>query len=508
MHGTLERWQVAWAQATRTSDALLFATDVLGFLRPGAANPNGDPQLETWQVAALKKFSKQWANRFKKPPRLAIKSGHGVGKTCFLSILILFVLLTAGPDCKIPVVANSMDQLRDGLWPEINKWMQRLPEPLRVELDWQKEKVQVRAYPEEAFAVRRTASKHRPEALQGMHAKTILVVFEEASGIPEETVEAGAGTLSTPGAGIVAVGNPTRAVGFFHRIMNHPKMVAIWERMTVNSEDVPRAVGHIADIVALYGKDSNKYRVRVKGLFPTKDDDTVIPLELAESAKGRKVEAYKVWPIWGLDVARFGDDRSPLTKRMGNLLLEPPIVWRNMDGGQIAGRVVKEYLATPFDMRPKAICVDVIGYGASVVDFLRRSPELIEDDVMIVAVNVSESAANDELHHRLRDELWFSGRDWFSAKDCCIIIQHLNDEQLALINELISELTVATYDISVAGKRVVLSKELMKKDLGYSPDLADSFLLTFAAPVFARASDRHHDSGRYRGNQDNDPWAA
>ena len=54
--------------------------------------------------------------------------------------------------------------------------------------------------------------------------------------------------------------------------------------MRVNSEDVERAHGHINDIIARYGRDSNAYRVRVLGEFPTADDEAVIPLELVEAA--------------------------------------------------------------------------------------------------------------------------------------------------------------------------------------------------------------------------------
>ena len=109
----LEPWQIAWAQAARQGDALVFATGVLGFLMPDEPNPDSRPQLEPWQVQALQKFSRAWRERFKRAGRLSIRSGHGVGKTCFLSILVLFVLLCGGPDTKIPIVANSQDQLRD-----------------------------------------------------------------------------------------------------------------------------------------------------------------------------------------------------------------------------------------------------------------------------------------------------------------------------------------------------------------------------------------------------------
>jgi phage terminase large subunit len=493
-------------QAVEHGDALAFAYNVLGFLPPGVPNPTGEPQLEPWQVEALTMFSKMFQARYTKPGRLAIRSGHGVGKTCFLSIILLFTLFASGRDVKIPVVANSLDQLRDGLWPEINKWINKLPDDIRPAIEWHAETVVLKANPTNCFAVRKTASTHRPEALQGIHADTVLAIFEEASGIPELTIETAQGSLSTPGAMAVAVGNPTRRSGFFYNIFTKPELRAEWiNQLRVNSEDVPRARGHIQSIINLYGKDSNKYRVRVLGEFPTKDDDTVIPLEWVEAAKGRKIDVYKVWPVWGLDVARFGDDRTVLMKREGNRTIGAPIVWRNLDGGQVAGRVVAEYKRTMNDKKPKAICVDVINVGASVVDFLRRDPILEDDDVRIMAVNVAESAGIDDTNHRLRDELWWEGRKWFELKDCCIDIEHMTEDDLKLIEVLVGELTTPTYDISMAGKRVVMTKADMKKELGHSPDIADAFLNTFAAPVFPRASERHRrDEEHYSPN----PWAA
>src|SRR5262245_24882243 len=111
----LEPWEIAWHHATTKGDPLAFATGVLGFLMPGDPNPNARPQLEAWQVTALKKFGHAWRHRFEANCRLSIRSGHGVGKTCFLSILILFTLLCGGHDTKNPVVANRQNQLRDGI---------------------------------------------------------------------------------------------------------------------------------------------------------------------------------------------------------------------------------------------------------------------------------------------------------------------------------------------------------------------------------------------------------
>lgn len=494
MNAPLLKWQTAWAEAAENGDALLFATGVLGFLLPGEPNPTRAPQLEAWQVQALNEFSDAWRKRFIEQGRISIKSGHGVGKTCFLCIIILFGLLCAGPDTKIPVVANSQDQLRDGLWPELSKWMNKLPEPLRCELEWQGEKIVVKCAPEEAFAVRRTASKNRPEALQGIHAETVLAIFEEASGIPEETIEAGAGTLSTPGAMAVAVGNPTRRTGFFHATQT--KMRSRWRCMTVSSEDVARARGHIQDIIDLYGKGSNKYRVRVLGEFPDKDDDTVIPLSLVEAARKREVAKANVWPVWGLDPGRFGDDPSALVAREGNYVPADLIhEWQGLDGPQLAGRVIALYTALPLEQRPKEIAVDVIGVGASAYDHMRLPGSPVRE--ITRGVNVAEAAAISETEHRLRDELWFRGLAYFQAMDCRFEPPIQYPEKAKLVEKMIGELSAPTYDYTMLGKRKVESKSDMKKRGVPSPNIADAFLNTLACGIYPRENphyDRFRDS--------------
>jgi phage terminase large subunit len=502
----LDPWQAAWITAAKTGDALLFATGVLRFLMPGEPNPNNAPQLEPWQVTALQKFSKAWQLRFVKKGRISIRSGHGVGKTMFLAILVLFVMFCAGLDVKIPVVANSQDQLRDGLWPEIRKWIGHLPKPLQDQIDWQAERVVLKAAPEEVFATARTASKHRPEALAGMHATTVLAIFEEASGIPEETFETSSGALSTPGAMAVAVGNGTRASGFFHA--THHRLKDEWDTMKVSSEDVPRARGHISDIVNLYGKDSNKYRVRVLGEFPLKDDDTVIPLDWVESARGRKVAKTPFFPIWGVDVARFGDDRSVLIRREGNYLLGDPTVWKNVDIAPLAYRIRELYDETPNHLKPKAICIDPIGVGAGVASILKMPGSPVA--TLIREVNVSEKASDGERFMRSRDELWFKGREWFATKAVCFPTEGpeapITTKGMEAINDLIAELTTPTYDFSIAGKIVVQSKEDMKKEGLRSPDLADAFLLTFGAGAFPRPVGYDDVHRAYEPAGYNDPW--
>jgi hypothetical protein len=374
---------------------------------------------------------------------------------------VLWFLLTH-QNCKVPVAANSQDQLRDTIWPEIAKWHRQLPDALKAMIDVQAERIVVVQDPEGAFAVRRTASKENPEALQGFHADHLLFLIDEASGIPDVVFEVGMGALSTPGAKVLMAGNPTRTSGFFYD--THHSLRNRWYTMHVSCLDVPRAQGHIEDIRAKYGDNSNAWRVRVLGEFPTADDQTVIPLELVLSAVGRDVSSLNYYPVWGVDVARFGDDRTALAKRQANRLLEPIKHWGGTDLMVTTGMIKAEYEETHYDMRPREILIDAIGLGAGVYD---RCKEL---GLPVRAINVGEAASTRENCMRLRDELWFKGREWFQDRTCSLP----QDEAL------IAELTSPTYTFSSTGKMVVESKADMKKRGMRSPDLADAFLLTFA----------------------------
>lgn len=392
---------------------------------------------------------------------MGIRSGHGVGKTTLIAWTVLWFLMTKCP-ATILVTANSQDQLRDTNWPEISRWRGKLPPDLQGQVEITAERVVLTGAPFECYAVARTASKERPEALQGFHSENMLIVVEEASGIDEKVFELGQGTLSTPGAKALLAGNPTRNSGFFYRVFHDPAMRERWATMRVNSEDVPRARGHIDDVIAAYGRDSNVYRVRVLGEFPIAEDDIVIPMDLVEGATTRDVKPAGGDIIWGLDVARFGDDRTVLVKRQRNIVLEAPRIWKSKDTMQVAGLVKRDYDDAPH--KPVSINVDVIGYGAGVVD------RLMELNLPVFGVNVAESAAVADEYQRLRDELWFRARKWFFDRDCFIP----RDEGM------VGELSSVHYEINSAGKIKVESKDSLKEAGLRSPDIADAFCLTFA----------------------------
>lgn len=484
----LEPWMDAWLNSHR--NPWLFATGVLGFLPAGADNPDAKPQLEAWQDQFLRDFFKGPDGKEVDNPRHSVRAGHGVGKGTLLAILALWFPLTHY-DSKAVLTANSQNQLRDNNWPEIRKWAAYLPDALRSKIQIDEERLYITASPEMAFVVRRTASPSNPEALQGIHAKHVAFFIDEASGIANIVFEVAQGAMSTEGAISALFSNPTRTSGFFFD--THHKLRHRWKCWRVNCEDVPRARGHIQDVIDSYGKDSNKYRVRVLGEFPTADDDTVISLASVEAAQKREVTPRDVRPIWGVDVGRFGDDPSALAKRQGNVLLEPVKEWQGLNAMQVVGKIIAELNATDNDMRPSDICVDVIGIGAGVAD---RLAELASEyDFTVVAVNVAESASADDKYFRLRDELWFKAKAWFDAKDC----------HIPLDEKLVGELTAPTFDYHSNGRIVVESKKDMKKRGQPSPNKADAFNNTFAAVDRKRRPIRRD---RYSESSGGSAWAA
>jgi len=431
---------------------------------------------EAWQIEALSALVTD--------DRIAIRSGHGVGKSAFMAWVVLWWLCTRFP-AKIACTAPTAHQLEDVLWGEIAKWHRQMAEPYRGWLSVGSGRVEQKDNASEAFAVARTARKEQPEAFQGFHSDNMLFIVDEASGVEDIIFEVGQGAMSTEGAKTLMAGNPTRTSGYFYDAFH--KMRARWRTFRVSCKDSTRvAPGYADEIADQYGPDSNVYRVRVEGEFPLEDDDAVIPLHLCEGAIIREVEmSERTRPVWGLDPARFGDDRTALCKRHVNCIYEPVRFWRGKDTMQTAGMVKLEYDQTPEHLRPSNIYVDVIGLGAGVVDRLN------EMGLPVSGINVGEAPSIRERFMRRRDELWFQAREWLEARDCRIPDQ----------GELIAELTAPKYKLTSSGKVQVESKDEMKKRGIPSPDLADAFCLTLAGdgmPIEQHEIDRYARRGRKR----------
>jgi len=394
--------------------------------------------------------------------KISIRSGHGVGKSTAASWAMLHFVLTRYPS-KVVVTAPTSSQLYDALFAELKRWHKELPDAWRELLDPKTDRIELKASPTEAFISARTSRAEQPEALQGVHSDHVMLVADEASGIPESVFEAAAGSMSGHNAVTILLGNPTKSSGFFFD--THNRLKDEWWTRRVSCYDSKRVSdAYIKDMASRYGEESNAFRVRVLGEFPRTDDDTLIGVELVDSAFHRDVETTDTQTVWGLDVARFGTDATALAKRKGNAVTEIR-KWRGLDLMQTTGAVVAEYEAMKPEDRPVEILVDSIGLGAGVVDRLR------ELNLPARGINVAESPAMGTIYVNLRAELWGKMKAWLEKRDCKIP----KDESL------LAELVSPRYSFNSNGKMKLESKDEMRKRGIGSPDMADALALTFAS---------------------------
>lgn len=410
-------------------------------------------RMEPFQVAALQALSRG--------ERVAIRSGHGVGKTALEAWAILWFASTRLP-FKIPCTANTGSQLYDVLWAEVGLWLRKMRETwplLGNRLNLSQDRMEVVTAPAESFAAARTARRENPEALQGFHSPNLLFVIEEASGIDEKVFEVAEGALSTPGALVLMAGNPTRRSGYFFRAFHADR--EFWHCIHVPCSASSRVSPEFLQRMAqTYGEDSDIYKVRVQGEFPSASSMQFIPFDIVEQCRSYKAD----WPahhpyILGVDVARFGDDRSVLIGRQGRKVW-PAIKLRGLDTMALADRVIHEAEKQKADF----IVVDGVGVGGGVIDRLKQLG--IRN---VIEISGAMTPSDPSMYANKRAELWGWMRD--ALREGC---------ELPEDSELVDDLVAVEYGYTSKQQILLERKEDMKKRGLASPDIADALSLTFA----------------------------
>lgn len=427
------------------SDPVLFSREVIGI------------SPDDWQCELLRAVADPEIRR------VSCRSGHGVGKSTAVALAAVWHVLMRVPS-KTVVTAPTSAQLFDACFAEMKNIAKRLKPPFDDLLEIKSDRIELRSQPETTFISCRTSRQEQPEALAGVHADSVLLLADEASGISPNIFEAASGSMSGHNATTVLTGNPTRNTGFFYD--THNRLKDDWYTMHVSCVDSPRvADDFVEDMKKRYSEDSPAYHVRVLGNFPPSEEDTVIPVALIDQAMNNDIKVHEDTPaIWGLDVARQGSDSSVLAKRQGPIV-HPLTVWRNLDLMQLTGAVKAEYDAIENPAkRPVEIIVDSNGFGAGVLDRLR------ELDLPARGLNVSERALQKETYLNLRAELWFKIKSWLEGMDV----------KLPRDDALWAELAAPRYHFTSSGKLQVESKEAMKKRGVASPDRADAVALCLA----------------------------
>jgi len=323
-------------------------------------------------------------------------------------------------------------------------------------------------------------SERNTEAFAGLHnaGNRTLLVFDEASSIADAIWETAEGATTDAGTEIVwlAYGNPTRNTGRFREAIQG-RFRHVWTSRQIDSRKVKRTNKELLEgWRQAYGDDSDFFRVRVKGEFPRAGSMQFISSELVSEARARDPGYIASDPIvFGVDVARFGDDASVLAIRRGrDARTFPWRVMRGWDTMQVAGFVAEQAAM----WKPDAIFVDVGGVGAGVADRLRQ---LLQGSVTVIDVNFGGSGGEVPLSSgdvvraaNMSAAMWAKVRDWLPHGSIP------DDEELAL------DLTGREYGFNADNAIQLEKKEDMKKRGLASPDKADALALTFAYPVAPR----------------------
>jgi hypothetical protein len=422
------------------------------------------------------------------PPgaKVSVRSGHGIGKTSAASWAVLWHLETHDFG-KIPCTAPSSHQLRDILWGELSKWRRHADQqsaalgiPPRFWLSTLFKLVTDGLYDPSAKewgAFARTARKENPEALQGFHAANLLYVLDEASGIDETIFEAAEGALSTPGARVLMLGNPTRNSGTFAASHKHHR--GEYVALHFRSQDSPLvAPTYREQLVRKWGEGSNVVRVRADGDFPNQEDDVLISLELTEPCLARERTEGTGKRVLGADIAAYGSDRTALVLRQGNIV-EYIAVYAGQDTMTTVGRIVSKAEAWGADV----VAVDVIGMGRGVADRLKEVRREQDLSWTVSEVDVSRAAPphrrGEPRAKRLRDWLWMEMARWL--KEDAPIFAWRTPEERQHAEDLVGELSSTVYVLDSTGQIVVEPKDHMRDRLGHSPDLADALACCFGA---------------------------
>jgi hypothetical protein len=420
--------------------------------------------------------------------QIAIASGHGIGKSALVSWIILWAISTH-EDTKGVVTANTENQLKTKTWAELAKWYR-----LCITRHWFEFTATALFSKdpdhEKTWRIDMVAwSERNTEAFAGLHnkGKRILLVFDEASAIPDLIWEVSEGALTDSNTEIIwcAFGNPTKNTGRFRECFG--KFKHRWHTRQIDSRTVKMTNKvQLQKWVDDYGEDSDFVRVRVRGVFPAASSNALLGPEEVEAAMAReyKPEQFNYAAvILGVDVARQGDDSSVIAKRQG-MAAFPLKSLRIPDTMLVAAQVGQQWDENEAD----ACFVDATGgYGVGVIDAMRQTGR----DPIEVYFN---GKATDPRYFNKRSEMYFELAKWIKGGG-----------SLPKDTELAEELVATTY--SFQGDKFRLDdKDTIKEELGRSPDKADALALTFAAPVHKRTLASRFKQSREK--RDYDPYAS
>lgn len=470
-------------------DITSFQHDPLGYVLyafPWGEGPLKGKKLRTWQRKKLEELGEKLragAITMHEAIQMAIASGHGIGKSAFVAMVIMWAMSTF-EDTRGVVTANTENQLKQKTWAELAKWHRMAINSHWFEFTatamYSKEKKHEKTWRIDMVPW----SLQNTEAFAGLHneGKRILIVFDEASAIPDLIWEVTEGALTDADTEILwlCFGNPTRNTGRFKACF--AKLKHRWFGGQIDARDVEGTnKAQQQKWMEDYGEDSDFFKVRVRGMFPSASMKQFISTEYVDKAYGLelKPEQYNFAPkIITVDPAWEGDDEFTIGMRQGlkfDILRTIPKNDNDIEMATLIATLEDEHKAD-------AVFIDA-GYGTGIVS----AGKTMRRNWMLVWF---AGEATDKGCLNKRSEMWKMARDWLREGGSIP-----KDPQLH--EELISPETIARTD----GKIQLESKKDMKSRGLSSPNRADALVLSFAYPVTGKPKSKPKTSNYSSGGQ-------
>lgn len=418
--------------------------------------------------------------------RTAVKSCHDVGKSAVAARAAAWWLSCHEPgEAFVVTSAPTFRQVRNILWREINKIHRRAKLPGRTnQVEWH--------FDQELVGFGVSPADADPDAFQGIHARYVLVIFDEACGIAKSLWDAADTLIANDDSRFLAIGNPDDPETQFASVCKPGSgwnviRISAWDSPNFTSEDVPRWLKPllispiwVEEKRRSWGEGSPLWISKIDGEFPETSSDGLVPINKVTEAQHRKSRPESPCEL-GVDVARFGNNDTIITSRRGYVLRRENKLSKR-DTMFIVGEVVR----VADRMMPRTIKIDDIGLGGGVTDRLRElkrgdkepcPPGLVKCE--IVAINVALPATGKYFDSttrfaNARAELNWELRRWFV--DGLVSFEGECSDYLA-------QGSAIKYHITSSGEVAIEKKEDMAKRLqGASPDSWDSAVLAIARP--------------------------
>lgn len=411
--------------------------------------------------------------------KTAVKTTHSIGKTFTGALATAWWIDTRGTDGIVISSAPTYDQVHGLLWEEIRKFHVLGGLPGRVTQDdrW------IMPFSENGRSVDRLVAQGRKpadtniHAFQGTHRPAgVLVILDEGGGVPESIYTGTEAITTAPMDRILAIGNPDDPNTEFGRIFREAP--EDWNLITVSAFDTPNFTGEeIPEYLAKslpqvewvesrrkdWGEDSNRYKAKVLAEFPDSSDDGLFNMGQVESAVS-SVNIPKrdsVAPVLGVDVARFGTDRTTVFANWAGHV-EHADDWAGLDTLESAERIAE--IAKRLGARE--IRIDAIGVGAGVKDNLVR----MVDEHCAVYEMIGNAASPDF-------NKWYNARAyWYDMLRSRIASGEID---LPEHNQLVDEFRVIRYTLRDTSM-LIESKEDMRRRGVKSPDFLDAVIYATA----------------------------